>query len=433
MFIGDLVSGQVARVFLYDVRLHAVFKVCPNMQIHSFISVGVLLWATSTRTCALCTMTISTRVLELISAKRMTKQDAKKMERKAKKNERLGKKIWVEVTSQPEKKRNGKYVGRASFYRQKDKDKKRRSTMINVGNDKAKISIKNKRLWVKPKDKEKEPFFWGDQEKKAKTEGEDPQDYHERVGRCPPGFWWEDGACTIREDAKKIRADRIQRRTGIPSVDKKLARALKTSNPKKKVTGEVEVAKPVDFDTMSLESYDKEGDIAQKRLSKEEQERVFQYTLIGSSDGQNYSDLNNHIRGKKVKHDSEIMDRNVKILSHIIGNARIGQDAKVFRGAESKDMVDQYMNMTPGDEIKSEGFMSTSAKKKISSDFLGDDPKENIMFSINVPKGAPALVLGDMSDITDEAEILLNNDSKFKFVGRKQTDKGLEVVLEYIG
>ena len=379
-------------------------------------------------------MRIHDLILEVISAKqKLTKQDARKMARKAKKNEKLGDKIWVKITHQPERSRSGKYVGRATFYRQKDHDKKNRSAMINVGNEKAKLTIKGKKLRVTPKNKEQEPYFWGDKATKKKEEGEGPDDYHERVGRCPPGHWWEDGACTPREEAKKLRADRIQRKTGVPSVDKKLQRALENSNPIKKPSGAVEVAEPKNFDAMSTEAYDKEGKVAQGRLSKEEQERVFNYTLIGGGEGQGYQDLNNHIRGGKVKYDSEVMDRNVRVLSHIIGNARIGQDTKVFRGADSKDMVNQYMNMIPGDEIKSEGFMSTSAKSKISEDFLGNNPDSNIMFKIDVPKGSNALVLGDMSDITDEAEILLNNNAKFKFVGRKKTDKGLEVVLEYIG
>lgn len=391
---------------------------------------------------------IDTRIQKLISAKRVTKQDARKMERKAKKNKRLGKKIWVKITQQPERTRSGKYVGRATFYRQKDPDEKKRSVMINVGDGKAKLSIRGKKLYVQPKAEGAEGYYWGDQPKKEKTADEKPDDYHERVGRCPPGYWWEDGACTIREEAKKMRAERRRKKTGDAQVDEKLEEALKESFPVKDAAGEISIDEPVEYRDFKKKEFKADAMAAKDNLTDEERSIAEDYTLQTVGGLRSYQVLNAYLRGghkaakaaaKKleVRYSTKAVERNAKEFSDIINKSELSKDTNVYRGANSKDLVNQYMNMNPGDEIQSEGFWSTSADKKTARGFsdLGDDV-DSVQFVIQMPKGSKALNVSEISGFPPEQEVVINNGSKFKFVKRRQLNKGkggIVVTLQYIG
>lgn len=96
-----------------------------------------------------------------VLAKKMTPTEKRKMEQAAKKRgTRMGKKLWVEVTQQPKKARGGRYIGRAAFMWQKDRDKKRHSVNINVGTKPAKLKITSKQLKVHPKDGT--PYTYGE-------------------------------------------------------------------------------------------------------------------------------------------------------------------------------------------------------------------------------------------------------------------------------
>jgi len=115
---------------------------------------------------------------ELLNAARMTTTQKKAMERAAKKRgDKYGDKIWVEVTQQPEKTRSGQYVGRATFHWQKGPDKdKKRSQMINVGSEPGtKLSVRSRKLQVKPKGGE--PYFYGEKSEAPKggEKGDEPK------------------------------------------------------------------------------------------------------------------------------------------------------------------------------------------------------------------------------------------------------------------
>jgi len=102
-----------------------------------------------------------------VRAAKMSKSDQTKMERAAeKRGDRYGDKVWVEVTSQPEKTKGGNYVGRATFHWQKGPEKdNKHSSMINVGSSPAKLSIRSRKLMVKPKDGE--PYIYGEKDEEA--------------------------------------------------------------------------------------------------------------------------------------------------------------------------------------------------------------------------------------------------------------------------
>ena len=89
----------------------------------------------------------------LINAEKVSKADEAKMERGAKKNKK--EKVWVEVTTPPEKTKGGNYVGRATFQRKGEDEK--HSEMITFPGP-FKLRIKGKKLWVDPK--KGEGFFY---------------------------------------------------------------------------------------------------------------------------------------------------------------------------------------------------------------------------------------------------------------------------------
>jgi hypothetical protein len=383
---------------------------------------------------------------EAVSAKkRVTQQDKKDIERRAKKNARLGDRIWVEVTRQPEKVRNGRWVGRATFYRQKDRDKKKHSMMINVGQQKATLSVRGKKLLVKPKGG-KESYFYGEQEKKKKKEGESPDDFHERIGRCPRGYWWEDGGCTERETAKEMR--RKRKKTGNPKVDQKLEKALTVSNPVKDEAGEIKVKSAKTFKDLTVKEFSINGREAKQSLSKDEVERIEDYSIeVSGYDDINrgYKVMNAWLRGGDkagqkaaggyaISYSGKKAKENAKRLSAAINKGSMTRDTNVYRGANDKKLRALYENLSPGEEVKSAGFWSSSASKKMANSYAGRGGRESaVIFKIQLPKGAKALNVSEMSGFKEEQEILLNANSKFRLAKKKKTKGALEVTLEYIG
>lgn len=93
-----------------------------------------------------------------IVAEKLSKSEQAKIEKGDKKNAKKGK-VWVDVSSQPEKHKKS-YMGRASFYWKNDPDKHKHSVNITLSGP-AKLSIKGKDLHVVPKDGE--PFDWGEE------------------------------------------------------------------------------------------------------------------------------------------------------------------------------------------------------------------------------------------------------------------------------
>jgi hypothetical protein len=106
---------------------------------------------------------------EIVAEKLSTAEQAK-IEKGDKKNAKKDK-VWVDVTSQPEKHKNS-YMGRASFYWKNDPDKHKHSVNITLDGP-AKLSIKGKDLKVDPK--EGESFTWGEEREDQGTEADKDQ------------------------------------------------------------------------------------------------------------------------------------------------------------------------------------------------------------------------------------------------------------------
>jgi len=90
-----------------------------------------------------------------VAAEKLDPQAEKAMEKSSKKNK--GDKVWVEVTTQPEKTKKS-WVGRATFVWKKDQSEEKHSMPITLPGP-AKLTIKSKKLQVKPK--EGAAYFFG--------------------------------------------------------------------------------------------------------------------------------------------------------------------------------------------------------------------------------------------------------------------------------
>lgn len=122
----------------------------------------------------------------VVSAEKLSDQEGKKMEKAARKNKRV-KKVWVEVTTQPEKKGKA-WVGRATFeYKSGEKKGKKQSVNISLPGP-AKLSIKSKKVWVKPK--EGDAYFYAEESeaggKDADEAAKSPEEMAKSGELAPP-------------------------------------------------------------------------------------------------------------------------------------------------------------------------------------------------------------------------------------------------------
>lgn len=148
-----------------------------------------------------------------ISAKKkITRQDAKRMERDAKKHKNWKKK-WVEVTKQPKKSPKGSWVGRATFEWLTGTEKgTKRSRPITLG-DEATLVIRAGKLIVRPKGGEE--YEYGDEESRKAAEAEQKR----AEGKSPI-----EGLDTV-QDLKKELLDNFE--TSLEMVDKFVRRERK--------------------------------------------------------------------------------------------------------------------------------------------------------------------------------------------------------------
>ena len=287
---------------------------------------------------------------------RITPSKRKEMERKAKKNERMGDKIWVEVNSQPEKGRGGFYIGNASFFRKKDRDKKRHAVQINVGKEKARLTVKSKKLQVKPKSGE--TFFWG--EKNAgdeKSEGEDKGFKKGELSEDDKGSansmqkyldFVKDNPDAMNEDmldTVKSGIERLEKKHGETAESKALNEALQGINSKGVSEEEMAGSAPV----KSLEKMIESGDAYAKEAAKD---------VIKELD-------------KKLGPDSELAKSLTDKVEKMGGGEKAAKKPLRERVSLDDDTLDQLVEMA-GESAELEGGGNAEASeevKKIAQEF----------------------------------------------------------------
>ncbi|WP_458353532.1 ADP-ribosyltransferase [Peribacillus frigoritolerans] len=141
-----------------------------------------------------------------------------------------------------------------------------------------------------------------------------------------------------------------------------------------------------------------------KSLTESERKAIIKYTGI------DYQYINNYLRGI----DDSLHGVDMQVIDDIksgLSKATVPHDMQVYRGTDFRPFegifsINKYGNIDVesliGKTIKDEGFISTAIVKESSFDY------KEVLWTINIPQGAKAAYVGDISNVPDEAELLLN-------------------------
>ncbi|PKF87072.1 transposase [Bacillus sp. BA3] len=141
-----------------------------------------------------------------------------------------------------------------------------------------------------------------------------------------------------------------------------------------------------------------------KSLTESERKAIIKYTGI------DYQYINNYLRGI----DDSLHGIDMQVIDDIksgLSKATVPHNMQVYRGTDFRPFegifsINKYGNIDVesliGKTIKDEGFISTAIVKESSFDY------KEVLWTINIPQGAKAAYVGDISNVPDEAELLLN-------------------------
>lgn len=144
--------------------------------------------------------------------------------------------------------------------------------------------------------------------------------------------------------------------------------------------------------------------------------------------------INNHLyNGAPASQD--ILDT-IELMDQALQRASLPEDMILYRGVRPD--IWQIMKadpgyITPGDEVVSKGFVSsthdnTRAWKFASEKALKND--EIAVIEILAPKGTPALSLEAHSYSPSDKEILINRDTKFKVIEARKDGSIMRLIWE---
>jgi hypothetical protein len=137
-------------------------------------------------------------------------------------------------------------------------------------------------------------------------------------------------------------------------------------------------------------------------LSVAERRSLSRYTDV------HYKEINSYVRGSKMlsfghatRQRAETDARNI---DSVMARAKLPQAMTVYRGMRPG----LFAELKPGDEFTDKGFVSVSANPKIAKHFGHGSAL------IKLPAGAKVIPIGDKSQVSKEAELLINRGSRFK-------------------
>lgn len=104
--------------------------------------------------------------------------------------------------------------------------------------------------------------------------------------------------------------------------------------------------------------------------------------------------------------------------------ASLAEPATAYRGIDAGVWARAFGNLKPGDTIEDKAFASTSTDAGAADRFGGH------VMEIRVPKGYPAISMGDLSKETrtEESELLLDRGTKFRIVSTSGNKTVMEVL-----
>ncbi|MGE1101711.1 ADP-ribosyltransferase [Peribacillus simplex] len=166
-----------------------------------------------------------------------------------------------------------------------------------------------------------------------------------------------------------------------------------------------------------------------KSLTESERKAIIKYTGI------DYQYINNFLRGI----DDSLHGLDMQVIDDIksgLSKASVPHDMQVYRGTDFRPFegifsINKYgeidVESLIGKTIKDEGFISTAIVKESSFDY------KEVLWTINIPQGAKAAYVGDISNVPDEAELLLNAGQELFIKEANEDANGkLHLILDLI-
>ncbi|MBD8138044.1 hypothetical protein IFR10_21330 [Bacillus sp. CFBP 13597] len=166
-----------------------------------------------------------------------------------------------------------------------------------------------------------------------------------------------------------------------------------------------------------------------KSLTESERKAIIKYTGI------DYQYINNFLRGI----DDSLHGLDMQVIDNIksgLSKASVPHDMQVYRGTDFRPFegifsINKYgeidVESLIGKTIKDEGFISTAIVKESSFDY------KEVLWTINIPQGAKAAYVGDISNVPDEAELLLNAGQELFIKEANEDANGkLHLILDLI-
>ncbi|MBT2604877.1 hypothetical protein J7E55_17940 [Bacillus sp. ISL-53] len=166
-----------------------------------------------------------------------------------------------------------------------------------------------------------------------------------------------------------------------------------------------------------------------KSLTESERKAIIKYTGI------DYQYINNFLRGI----DDSLHGLDMQVIDDIksgLNKASVPHDMQVYRGTDFRPFegifsINKYgeidVESLIGKTIKDEGFISTAIVKESSFDY------KEVLWTINIPQGAKAAYVGDISNVPDEAELLLNAGQELFIKEANEDANGkLHLILDII-
>lgn len=142
-----------------------------------------------------------------------------------------------------------------------------------------------------------------------------------------------------------------------------------------------------------------------------------------SGDGA-YESLNSALRkgeslGGAQKNLASAMDEEIDKLP------RVPQNMNVYRGVYKGREV--FGSMEPGDTFSDKSYVSTTATRKIADGFSND-----FVMKIQVKKGSKGAFIKEISEYSEENELLLPRGSKFRVVSKAEVGTKTEMTVELL-
>ena len=198
-----------------------------------------------------------------------------------------------------------------------------------------------------------------------------------------------------------------------------LATAMKKSGKFKSKKAEKEVAKVEKLNDEQIQELHNEAEEASKKLSEEEKKAIYNYADRG------YEEINETLAKGETLYDyynnDDEIKKDIANIDKAIKQSEIKKDIVVFRGTSDEF----WNNMQIGDVKELPTYSSTSLKESIAQKFARKQTfkgKEKAVLEIKVPKNSQAMYIGDIYRSTNEYEVLIGRDTKYKLIGKKVVD-----------